>query len=121
MQGPIERRLAILERLCERRYDKIRNLAREFNVSERTMRRDIQYLSISYPIYTMTGNETQGGGVHVVEGYHMRRKYLNPHQEKMLEALSEKVSEEERRVIYEILDTFSIPKAGGKNEGNTCR
>ena len=34
----------------------------------------------------------------------------------MLEALSEKVSEEERRVIYEILDTFSIPKAGVKME-----
>lgn len=48
----IERRQELLNTLCRRRHDKIDNLAFEFCVSERTIRRDIQELSLSYPIYT---------------------------------------------------------------------
>ena len=63
----IERRMAILETLCERKFDKVENLAFEFNVSEWTIRQDILELSLSYPIYTKTGK--YGGGVYIAEDY----------------------------------------------------
>ena len=44
----LERRQRILETLCERRYEKVENLAFEFSVNESTVRRDIQELSLSY-------------------------------------------------------------------------
>lgn len=57
-----ERRRAILEKLCARRYDTRENLATEFNVSERTIERDIVTLTLEYPLYTVQGN---GGGIYV--------------------------------------------------------
>ena len=57
-----ERRNAILEILCMRRVEKINNLAFQFGVTEKTIRRDILTLSLEYPIYTAQGN---GGGIYV--------------------------------------------------------
>lgn len=112
MRNTTERRQMIIETLCERRHDKIANLAFEFGVSERTMRYDIQVLSISYPIYTATGNDSQGGGVHIVDGYYIGRKYLKPQQKALLEQLSETLTGEDAKTMREILKTFAleIPK-----------
>ena len=41
---PNERRAAILDALCIRRQDTIANLAEEFGVNEKTIRRDIEEL-----------------------------------------------------------------------------
>jgi len=57
-----ERRNAILEVLCLRRFETVANLAFEFNVTDRTIRNDILILSLDYPIYTSKGN---GGGIRV--------------------------------------------------------
>lgn len=88
--GTTERRNAILKALCRRRYETIPNLANEFEVSERTIRRDIEVLSYTEPIYTQTGRHA--GGVYVVEGYHMDRMYM---------------SEEEMGVLCKIRDAES--------------
>ncbi len=40
-----DRRLELLEILCDRRYDTVPNLANEFNVSQNTIRNDILVLS----------------------------------------------------------------------------
>lgn len=66
MQGRAERRSEIMKLLCRRRSETIRNLAFEFEVSERTIRRDIEILSLNEPIYTQVGR--YGGGVYVEEG-----------------------------------------------------
>lgn len=66
MRATTERRQAIIDILCKRRYETIDNLAFEFSVSRRTIRRDIELLSISFPLYTIRG---VGGGVHIVEGF----------------------------------------------------
>ena len=55
MKNTSERRQMILEVLCQRRFEKIENLATEFEVSRRTITYDIQILSCSYPIYSLTG------------------------------------------------------------------
>lgn len=69
-----ERRNSILKALCRRRYETISNLAAEFDVSERTIRRDIDALSSTEPIYTQPG---RAGGVYVVDGYRMDRMYMS--------------------------------------------
>ena len=86
--GTTERRNAILKALCRRRYETISNLATELEVSERTIRRDIEVLSYTEPIYTQTGRHA--GGVYVVDGYHMDRMYM---------------SEDEIAVLCKIKDT----------------
>ncbi len=60
-----ERRREIMKLLNRRRYEKIENIAFEFGVSERTVRRDIEILSLNEPIYTQPGR--YGGGVYIVK------------------------------------------------------
>ena len=57
-----ERRMRLIEELCERKFDTIDNLAFELGVSRRTICYDIEELSLSYPIFTAKGT---GGGVWV--------------------------------------------------------
>lgn len=81
--GTAERRLAIMRALCKRRHDTIPNLAIEFDVSERTMRRDVEILSLTEPIYTVPGR--YGGGVYVIDSYKPSRFYLSVSQTAALE------------------------------------
>ena len=76
--GATERRNAIMQALGRRRHDKISNLASEFGVSERTIRRDIEILSLTEPIRTEAGR--YGGGVYVLDSYYKSKKYLNATQ-----------------------------------------
>ena len=62
------------------------NLAAEFGVSVRTIKNDIDILSLSYPIETIRGR--YGGGVRVADGYYLHKKYLKPEQQELLERLS---------------------------------
>lgn len=73
--GANERRQQIMETLCHRRQETMSNLAFEFGVSIRTIRNDIDYLSLSYPLETVRGR--YGGGVKVMDGYHMNHRYLS--------------------------------------------
>jgi len=99
-----ERRMAILETLCERRQDKVSNLAFEFQVTDRTIRNDLLTLSLSYPIYTQKGN---GGGVYIMDGYHLGKKYLNDKQSALLERLAKGLTGEDAMVMKEILKQFT--------------
>ena len=72
--GAAERRNAILRALCRRRHETISNLAFEFGVSERTIRRDIEILSLTEPIYTQTGR--YAGGIYIVDNYKMDQMYM---------------------------------------------
>ena len=86
--GASERRRAILEVLCQRRQDTRENLAHEFGVSLRTISNDIDELSRTYPIITIRGK--YGGGIKVLDGYRLDRKYLNPAQQLLLFKKNEK-------------------------------
>jgi predicted DNA-binding transcriptional regulator YafY len=88
--GPNERRMEIMEVLCQRRQETMENLATEFGVSIRTIRNDIDYLSLSYPLETIRGR--YGGGVRVMDGFYMNRKYLKPEQKELLERLGTSLS-----------------------------
>ena len=108
-----ERRAAIIEKICLRRHDTVANLAQEFDVSIRTIKYDIETLALSYPVYTTQGN---GGGVHVMDGYRIGRKYFKPSQKELLEKLSNSLQGDELKIMNEILNTFSKP-TNIKNNG----
>lgn len=98
-----ERRRRILEKLCARRYDTRENLAVEFNVSERTIERDILTLSLEYPIYTVQGN---GGGIYVEKWYRQDGKYLSDEQSELLEELLPTLNGRKAEVMKAILEKF---------------
>lgn len=59
-----ERQRQIIRLVRARGSDTIKNLAMEFEVSERTISRDIEELSLTRPIYTKSGR--YGGGVYIL-------------------------------------------------------
>lgn len=107
MQSALERRQEILTVMNARRHDTMSNLAFEYGVSEKTVRRDIELLCIDYPIYTTQGN---GGGVHVVDGCNAGRKCLTNKQEELLQKLLPDLSGEDADTMRGIIQTFAVPK-----------
>lgn len=103
-----ERRQAILEELCVRRFEKVENLAFEFSVTERTIRNDILELSLSYPIYTQQGR--YDGGVYIAEDYFLGKQYLKPSQQELLERLSSTLVGDDLRMLQSILKQFGKTK-----------
>lgn len=106
MKDTTERRLMIIERVCECRHISMTKLATEFQVSHRTIENDIQMLSRLYPIYTTTGIY---GGVHVVDGFRFGMKYFTESQIALLEKLSESLAGDDLTVMRDILKTFKKP------------
>jgi len=104
--GLSERRQEIMETLCHRRQETMANLAFEFGVSVRTIRNDIDILSLSYPLETVRGR--YGGGVRVMDGFYMNRKYLKPEQRDLLVRLSQNLSGKDLAVMNGILQEFAL-------------
>lgn len=113
--GATERRNAIMQALGRRRYDKISNLASEFGVSERTIRRDIEILSLTEPIRTEAGRYS--GGVYVLDSYYKSKKYLNSSQISALQKVlyysnhmgAAFLSAEDVEALQDILTDFTKP------------
>lgn len=102
-----ERRMALLEALCLRRHDTRENLAFEFGVSKRTIEYDVQILSANYPIFSEQG---KGGGIYIMEGYELHKKYLTDKQSEVLQELAVTLSEADRQVVLSVLKDFSRKK-----------
>lgn len=81
----VERRRAIMRILGCRGSEIVENIAAEFGVSERTIRRDIEVLSRTEPIYTKSGR--YGGGVYVMDGYRANEFYFDCDQSAVLNKL----------------------------------
>ena len=102
---PNERRELLLESLLQRREDTIDNLASEFGVNERTIRRDIELLTSSYPLETVRGR--YGGGVRVADWYRQGCRHLTSEQAALLDKLASTLQGEERAVMDSILAQFA--------------
>lgn len=103
---PNERREALLKVLCRRRQDTIENLATEFSVSVRTIKYDIEELTLTHPIETIRGR--YGGGVKVADGYYIGQKYLKPSQRELLLRLQDGLSEKDAEILNSILEDFTL-------------
>lgn len=106
VRSAIERRQEILERLSVRRVDTIGNLMIEFGVSRSTIKRDLEIIGLSAPIYTVKG---KGGGVRVMNGYYYGRRYLKPDQVDLLKKLIPELAPAQQQIIQSILDAFAMP------------
>lgn len=78
MSSASYRREEILEILNARRFETMDTLARELNVSRKTIYRDIVALSYFAPVYTVNG---RFGGVHVPDDFVLSKKFLSEEQE----------------------------------------
>ena len=101
----VERRQQILELLCQRRKDTMQNLTAELGVSERTIRRDVEILTRSYPLETVCGR--YGGGVRVADWYHLDRQRMSPRQTALLRRLAADLRGEDLEVMEQILLKFA--------------
>ncbi len=103
--GPADRRQKLLRALCLRRHDTYDHLAREFHVSERTIRYGITDLMRSYPIETVQG---RGGGVKVGDGFYLyQTKRLSAKQCAVLKKLSAQSDADDRATLDSILAKFA--------------
>ena len=106
MKETAERRIKILELLCEKRKAKVGELAAEFNVCVRTIHYDLAVLSCSYPITFLRGTN---GGACIADGFRLGMKYLTEPQAILLEKLSATLTGEDLILMCEILKTFKKP------------
>lgn len=106
-----DRRCAILEALCRRRYETVENLAFEFGVSGRSIRNDILILSLRYPIYTVQG---YGGGIRIDEKFKLSKEYLKEEQQELLQRLLWELKGRDAEIMRTILDKFGLK--GRRNE-----
>lgn len=103
-----ERRQQIYNALCIRRYDTIANLVAEFNVNEKTIRRDIVWLTLSFPVEASPGRY---GGVRIAEWFHPATSYLCPRQLSVLQKLTLTCGGDDLIAVNSIITQFS-PKVG---------
>ena len=100
-----ERRLELIRIMCNRRYEKTENLAFEFNVSEKTVRRDIDAVSTTVPLYTKRG--AYGGGVYLLGDYAAEKTYMSDSEILFLKRLSERCrSGTDRRSLQNIIKKY---------------
>ncbi|MBQ8146980.1 MAG: HTH domain-containing protein [Clostridia bacterium] len=111
--GVFERRNQLMQILSQRRLETSSRLATALGVSKRTIMRDVDALSLDFPIGTLSGRY---GGVYLMKGYRYNSYgyYLNEEQTKILENLISGVEKEdefrvsnyERSVLRTILDKY---------------
>jgi len=111
------RRYNIMKLLCRRRHETTANLAMEFGVSVRTMRRDIDFLSLTEPIYTKCGRF--GGGVYVMDGYTVDNMYFKGSETKVMEKVLDcaekkeacQLSSDEITELKQLVKNYTKPNA----------
>ncbi len=112
--GTAERRMAIMKELCRRRHVTINHLALKFGVSPRTIQRDIDILSGTEPIFTLSGR--YNGGIYVVEGYSIDRMYMAKEELDLLHKLYAIADEnaslltvDEKKLLGFLISQYSKP------------
>lgn len=100
-----ERRQAIWHALCQRRKETVKQLAVEFGVSPRTIRYDIEALTLSYPLETVRGR--YGGGVKLADWYHPTRKTLCMEQMALLKRMAISLDSDDLTVMNSIISQFA--------------
>ena len=83
-------------------------LAYEYSVSDRTIRRDIMFLSRYAPICTKTG---VNGGVFLIDGYRKSLAlFLSRDEEELLQKLMNMIDEKEQHLMHNIINKYAMPQ-----------
>ena len=99
-----DRQQQIINLLCQRRSDTVQNLAAELGVCERTIRRDIEELTLTHPLETVRGRY---GGVKMADWYFQDRPKLSPKQTALLKRLAVGLHGEDLDEMNQILARFA--------------
>ena len=102
---PTERREAIYAELRAKRHLTIGYLAEKYGVNERTIRRDVEELTLVYPIETVCGR--YGGGVKLSDWYQPTRSALSPEQMALLKKLAPSLEGNDLAVLNSIISQFA--------------
>jgi len=111
-----ERQMKLLRVLAQRRYDTLSNLAFEFDVTQRTILRDMAEISPYISVYCKRGRFD--GGVYVDPNFRMDRAYMMPEELALLtkirscmrSGLDSMFSAEEGHILDQIIKNYSLPK-----------
>ena len=104
-----ERRLEILFKILRYRKCSMTELAFEYSVSDRTIRRDILFLSRYAPIRTKTGTN---GGVFLIKGHQAELSLpLSKDEENLLIRLMRNADENDRHLIGNIITKYAMQKS----------
>ena len=107
MRSALERRQQMLEYLSDHRFTTYSELASKFGISRRTAVRDLEELTCSAPIFTVSG---KGGGIRVADGWYISRRYLRDEHESFLRELMDGLQPDQQAKMNEILLAFAKPK-----------
>ena len=99
-----ERQDQIMATLRSERRVTMGRLAEMLKCNIRTICRDIESLSLSFPLVTIHGRH--GGGVELAEWYQPQRATLCPEQLEVLRRLMNSAQPEDRATLGSILDQF---------------
>lgn len=101
------RRMAIWHTLCCCRQVTIQQLASKYQVCPRTIRYDVEALSLHYPIETVRGR--YGGCVRLAEWYVPGSCLLSPAQMEFLLNWSQILSGKDKMVLMSIIQVLFPP------------
>ena len=98
-----ERQAEIISILRSRKSETVPRLAQQLGVSKNTIYRDIEQLSINYPITTQQGN---GGGVTLLERTHPYKNLLTREQQRVLTELLAVADKRQTEVLTGMLEAY---------------
>ena len=101
----LERRQQIVDILRVHQKVTMDFLSQRFGVSRRTIRTDIEHLSLTYPIQTIRGR--YNGGVLLLEEYRSKGKRLTPAQCELLHRVQLQLGDADREIVQSILLDFA--------------
>lgn len=114
--GTVERKLDMLKYICLNKYCTMPELARIYNVSIRTVMRDIDDIGNFIPISTQQGRYE--GGIRVMDGFSWDKAYMSDHDIQLLREVKEvgeegrklELSEEQLSRLDKIIKMYDKPK-----------
>ena len=111
--GTAERRLEILKYLCKYRRATMPQLAEMFDVSVRTIQRDILEIETTFRVPLDVRCGKYDGGVFVVGDYTMERMYMSENELEVLlkvqEIVISKLSDKENSILDNLIKKYSKP------------
>ena len=101
------RRTEIINQLIVKRHITAGELAREFDVSIRTIQYDIQALSPVYPIYTKQG---ENGGIFIRDDYQPYTNTLTADEINLLQEIYGQSNNLHKEILFGILKKYGPDK-----------
>lgn len=110
--GTAQRRLEILKHLCRVRKTTYGELAKRYEVSIRTVQRDISELEQTFRVPLDVRSGKRDGGIYVIGGYRFDHAYMHADELALLSKIQrlsrEHLTDTENALLSHIIDTYSL-------------